>query len=416
MTAEEYCVRVFDGTHDTPKPVDEGKLLITSKNISSGDLDFTDAYFISEEDYKEVNKRSQVQQWDILFSMIGTVGNVYIEENQEISYAIKNMGVFSCQDEYKAKWLYYYLQSPYFKKLLNHQLSGAIQKFAPLGWLRSIDVPEFTEDKKIIVDKLQAIDKKIALNRRMNASIEKMAKELYDYWFVQFDFPDSDGKPYKSSGGSMVYNECLKREIPEGWECKQVKDLIEPIERGISYSSEDLLDPEAMPMISLVNFDKKGEYRNEEIKTFSGDYSESQTVSEFDMLIASTDMTRNADIIGTPIFVTSEFEKALFTMDLVKITPNNLVKKAYIYYTLKTDFYHNYIKPFASGTNVMHLNVQGVLDYTLSLPDAVIQTKFENVIKPFKKLQFKNINEIKKLTSLRNYLLPMLMNNQAKII
>ena len=83
------------------------------------------------------------------------------------------------------------------------------------------------EIQQKIATVLSSLEDKIALNRRINAKLEQMAKHLYDHWFVQFDFPNAEGKPYKASGGKMVYNETLKREIPEGWEVKKISDLLE---------------------------------------------------------------------------------------------------------------------------------------------------------------------------------------------
>ena len=140
-----------------------------------------------------------------------------------------------------------------------------------------------------------------------------MAKQLYDYWFVQFDFPNEEGKPYKSSGGKMVYNPKLKRQIPDGWEVDKVSSLINPIERGISYSSDDLLDNTATPMINLACFSKSGDYRTGEMKFYSGNIPENKSIEPMDMLIACTDMTQNADIIGRPIFASHEFKKYTFS-------------------------------------------------------------------------------------------------------
>jgi type I restriction enzyme S subunit len=151
IAASRYCDSVFDGTHDTPKPVNHGKLLITSKHISGGTLDVSSAYMISEEDYASIQKRSAVSQWDILFSMIGSVGEIYLEKNGEVPYAIKNMGVFSCNNEYKAKWLYYYLRSPAAQSHINRYLNGAVQKFLPLGALRDFPVIPFSDEKKNLV-------------------------------------------------------------------------------------------------------------------------------------------------------------------------------------------------------------------------------------------------------------------------
>ena len=94
-SAESYCLKVTDGTHDSPKKSSEGKLLITSKNIKYGQLDFSSAYLISINDFEEVNKRSKVDKWDVLLSMIGTVGEVCLISRQP-DFAIKNVGLFKC--------------------------------------------------------------------------------------------------------------------------------------------------------------------------------------------------------------------------------------------------------------------------------------------------------------------------------
>ena len=241
-----------------------------------------------------------------------------------------------------------------------------------------------------------------------------MAKQLYDYWFVQFDFPNEDGKPYKSSGGAMVWNEKLKRAIPQGWSVSNVKSLIEPIERGISYSSDDLLDPFATPMINLACFSKAGDYRLGEMKFFSGKVSNDKLISPMDMLIACTDMTQGADIIGRPILASDEYDQYTFSTDLALITPKGKLKM-YLYYTLRTPFYHKYIRPFASGTTVKHLNLIGVENYGLPVPPIEIQSKFEDLITPIKEKQSKNLNEINALTKQRDELLPLLMNGQASV-
>ena len=241
-----------------------------------------------------------------------------------------------------------------------------------------------------------------------------MAKQLYDYWFVQFDFPNEEGKPYKSSGGKMVWNEKLKREIPEGWVVEKVSALIEPIERGISYASADLLDDSAMPMINLACFSKNGDYRAGEMKYYSGIIPGNKYVQPMDMLIACTDMTQGADIIGRPILASHEFEQYTFSTDLATLRPKSIAKM-YLYYTLRTPFYHKYIRPFASGTNVKHLNIAGVENYIITVPTDSVQLKFERTIVPVKEKQSKTLNEIALLIKQRDELLPLLMNGQVSV-
>ena len=241
-----------------------------------------------------------------------------------------------------------------------------------------------------------------------------MAKQLYDYWFVQFDFPNKEGKPYKSSGGKMVWSDKLKREIPEGWIVEKVSTLIEPIERGLSYASADLLDDTAMPMINLACFSKSGYYRTGEMKYYSGVVPCNKYVRPLDMLIACTDMTQDADIIGRPILASHEYEQYTFSTDLAVLRPK-FIAKLYLYYTLRTPFYHKYIRPFASGTNVKHLNLSGVENYIVTVPTEFIQLKFEKAIAPIKEKQSKILNEIAFFTKQREELLPLLMNGQVSV-
>ena len=95
IRAEDYCDSVRDGTHDTPKPTERGYKLVTGKHVKNGQIDPTDAYYISEKEYKKINERSLVEQWDVLMSMIGTVGEVAVVKNTP-DYAIKNVALFKC--------------------------------------------------------------------------------------------------------------------------------------------------------------------------------------------------------------------------------------------------------------------------------------------------------------------------------
>jgi type I restriction enzyme S subunit len=135
----ESLFEVRDGTHDSPKKQDLGKKLITSRHLKTNYIDFENAYFISEEDYLSVNKRSKVEKGDILFSMIGTIGNLYLEESDNIDYAIKNIGLFKTSQN--PKWRYFtylWLKSELGSQFIHENRSGSTQEYISLGNLRSI--------------------------------------------------------------------------------------------------------------------------------------------------------------------------------------------------------------------------------------------------------------------------------------
>lgn len=187
MTALDYCEFVTDGTHDSPKPKENGFKLITSKHLNRYGIDFTSANFISEEDYKKIINRSYVEQWDILFSMIGTIGNLYIETNSTTNYACKNVGIFKLGgDEMKSKWLYYYLQSPKALEYVKAVSRGTTQSYVPLGALRKMPVDFFDDTiRDKIVTILWNLDEKIKLNLEINNNLEQQAQAIYQQMFIE---------------------------------------------------------------------------------------------------------------------------------------------------------------------------------------------------------------------------------------
>lgn len=171
--ASDFCLLVTDGTHDSPKPCASGHYLITSKHLKASYIDFSSAYRISHEDYVKVIQRSKVEQHDILFSMIGTIGNLYRESSTTVDYAVKNMGIFKMGgDELKSKWMYYWLQSSYAKEYIAGRLAGSTQGYLTLGSLRRFPVKYPSRDTMAsIIKTLSFLDDKIALNRRINDNL-----------------------------------------------------------------------------------------------------------------------------------------------------------------------------------------------------------------------------------------------------
>ena len=204
ISASEYCDSVRDGTHDSPKKTECGIKLVTSKNIIGGYLDLTSAYFISESDAANINKRSKVDINDVLLSMIGTVGEVALISEQP-NFVIKNVGLFKNNDEKKAKWLYYYLRSREAQHLIKERLKGTTQQYIPLGELRNLPIlqPKNSEHLEKTVDYLSALDDKIRLNTQTNQTLEQIAQAIYKSWFVDYE-PTCAKAAVLAAGGSMA--------------------------------------------------------------------------------------------------------------------------------------------------------------------------------------------------------------------
>ncbi|MEK7944434.1 restriction endonuclease subunit S [Pigmentiphaga sp. YJ18] len=188
VTANDFCTSVRDGTHDSPKPVEKGRYLITSRHIIGGKIDLSNAYLISNDDFDAINKRSKVDRWDVLISMIGTVGEPCLVKD-EPDFAIKNIGLFKTKNELDGRWLYYYLTSPQTQTLIRQHSRGTTQAYVPLGALREfpIRVPKDREVMCAITNILSGLDDKIDLNRRISQTLEAMAQAIFKSWFVDFD-------------------------------------------------------------------------------------------------------------------------------------------------------------------------------------------------------------------------------------
>lgn len=218
IDATTFCTKVTDGTHDSPKSKEFGKPLITSKHIKGRNIDFDNAYFISEEDFHKINQRSKVDQWDVIISMIGEYcGFCYVERNAVIDYAVKNVGLFKTGNKIKADWLYYFLNSPEGKNSLASLKSGTSQPYLSLGALRSLPIliPESERKMERIVSILSVLDEKIELNRQTNATLEAIAQAIFKEWFVDFNFPGSTGEMVDSELGMM----------PRGWRVGKLGDI-----------------------------------------------------------------------------------------------------------------------------------------------------------------------------------------------
>lgn len=205
IRADEFCESVRDGTHDTPKPNETGYKLVTGKHVKNGRIDPSDAYYISEEDYEKINERSLVEQWDVLMSMIGTVGEVAVVKDHP-NYAIKNVALFKCGgSELKGKWLAYYLRSSDAQGHMSGNQKGSSQQFLSLNQLRSLPIPIADERyMQRVIDILSAYDDLIENNQKQIKLLEEAAQRLYKEWFIDLRFPGHE-------------NVKIVDGVPEGW-------------------------------------------------------------------------------------------------------------------------------------------------------------------------------------------------------
>ena len=306
----------------------------------------------------------------------------------------------------------------YLLKLLNFDSlnSGSAQPSLNRNYLYPVKamVPSRPADQVNVVSIIRKIDQKIALNNKTNAELEAMAKLIYDYWFIQFDFPDENGKPYKSSGGKMVWCERLKREIPEDWEVGKLGDWLD-FQRGISYKKGEISQT-GVPFINLDSFRLSGEFKPAGTKFYNGNFKELSLVPQQSLLIAITDVTRNADIIGRAFHLPDIFDQdVLISCDVARVIPETKELGFYLEMLFNSYHFHEYIKYFATGTLVLHLNLDGVRWFEDVKPPKALLEKFARVKRSVVEKRGNLIQQNQELVTLRDWLLPMLMNGQVTV-
>ena len=222
IPAERFCLSVRDGTHDSPKPTLAGKKLITSKHIVDRHLNSEDAYLISELDFCRINERSRVDQWDVLITMIGTVGEPCLVREKP-DFAIKNIGLFKSRSEWDGKWLYYHLCSEFAQQAIRERSAGTTQAYISLGALRKfpVPVPDSEAEKQAVSTVLGALDDKIDLNRRMSETLSATARAIFKDWFIDFGPTRAkvEGRaPYLAPALWALFPDRLDDDgKPEGW-------------------------------------------------------------------------------------------------------------------------------------------------------------------------------------------------------
>jgi type I restriction enzyme S subunit len=402
----------------TPKYVEKSVVIVLNqKCIRNNIIDYSFAQYCDESKIKSDSKF--VNKGDILINSTGagTAGRcAFVAEIPEGFKLITDSHVLllRCNSYYEAKCLNYVLFS-FESTLMSFMTGSSGQSELDKVVLFNIktQMPTDCKTQKSVSTILTNLENKIELNNRINAELESMAKTIYDYWFVQFDFPDKNGKPYKSSGGKMVWNEELKREIPEGWENGELEDIADLI-RGVTYSKGDIKNDTVngvIPILRATNISGNVIDLNNMVYVPSEIVDEKQILKKYDILFVMS--SGSIDHIGKNGFYYFE-EKAAFGAFCSKLVAKSNYRY-YLYSYIQSDFLFQTIKNECLGTNINNLNGSLVNGFKVTIPNKQIIDKFNEIVAPIYDKIAVNQKENQQLASLRDWLLPMLMNGQIKI-
>ena len=448
ISASEFCDLVTDGTHDSPKKTETGIKLVTSKNIVGGSLDLTSAYFISELDAININKRSQVHINDVLLSMIGTVGEVALIE-KEPNFVIKNVGLLKNSDSKKAKWLYYYLKSPIAQNLIKDRLRGTTQQYIPLGELRNLPIlkPKNEEHLQNAIEQLSSLDKKIQLNTQINQTLEQIAQALFKSWFVDFDPVRakvqalSDGLSLEQAEQAAMqaisgktpeeltalsqtqpdrYAELAETakafpcemvevdevEVPKGWNLKALSDLGQIICGKTPSKSNKEFYGNDVPFIKIPDM-----HNQVFITQTTDNLSVAGANSQSKKYIPPKSIC--VSCIATVGLVSMTSKPSHTNQQINSIIPNGEKTSEFLYLSLKQPSMTKYLKDLASGGSAtLNLNTSTFSKIEIITPSKEIIDIFHNkVFYTFEKVLSNSI-ENKRLAKTRDLLLPRLLNGE----
>lgn len=367
----------------------------------------------------DTHTESHVKSHGVIVGRKGSCGAVHISE--EPFWPIDTAFFTKKETLSETRFVYYLLSSLGLEGMnsdsavpgLNRDNAHAVR----------IKIPERKEDRELIGDFLSLFDQKINANTQMNQTLEKIAQRIFKSWFIDFDpvKANAEGVPFDGLSPeiqALFPNEFEESElgmIPKGWSVKSVSDIADVV-KGKSYKSVEL-NPSTTALVTLKSFQRGGGYRLDGYKEYTGKYKDSQVVNNGDLIVAYTDMTQAADVIGKPAMISGndKYERLVISLDVGVIKPKESNLKNFLYYTALTPRFTDHTRSFSSGTTVLHLSKDAIPSFELVCPPSEVLLKFDEVITPFIERISNSIMENANLTRIRDKLLPKLISGKIEI-
>ncbi|MNK98431.1 EcoKI restriction-modification system protein HsdS [compost metagenome] len=409
---EDVCSVITDGSHSSPPSVQQGFYMASVKDMDKYKFNFEECRMISEDDYQKLVKNGcKPLVGDVLVGKDGAkyLDDVFVFNQQEEVVILSSIAILR-PDKTKimSEYLYYVLSDARTKNYIrsNYGSGSAIPRMVLKNFKRvSLNIPNLPIQKRIVTI-LSSLDDKIALNNRMNKVLEQMAQALFKQWFVDFEFPNGNDEPYKSSGGEMEWCEELGKEIPVGWNIHNISDLIESVSKTYKFKNEeiiflntsDILEGEVLhnnysPVMSLPGQAKKSIMKNDIL------YSEIRPANK---RFAYIDFDADEYVVSTKLMV---------------LRTTSYVDPVLIYFYLTNQDNINYLQMVAesrSGT-FPQITFQTFDSMSLAIgPETDMNQLTEHLKSLFIKIR-RNNKQNNYLSKLRDTLLPKLMSGEIDV-
>ena len=392
---EDLCEFVTDGAHKSPKIQEGGGYMASVKDMRYNHFDFSECKTISKEDFLELKKGNCSPKFgDILISKDGAncLDIIFEYRQPEEIVLLSSIAIARIKSENSSTFFRYFLLSPNCQYIMRNQfISGSAIPRVILKDFKKVllPVPDLKE-QQAIAEVLSSLDDKIDLLQRQNQTLEQMAETLFRQWFIE--------------------------EAKEEWDYVSLANYI-TIYNGVSYKSTDL-NPSKIAMVTLKSFARNGGFRLDGFKEYTGKYKEQHVVCEGDLVVAHTDITQDAALIGNPVLVIGrpEYETLIISMDLVKVESNyEWLSKVFLYFLMRTRSFKEHCVGYSNGSTVLHLSKDAVPSYEFLIPPTDQIIEFTSVVNPMIQKINQNISHIRNLEQQRDTLLPKLMSGEVRV-
>ncbi len=409
-----------------------GTPIITVEHLGENRILHANTPKVSDDDRNRLS-RYRLNKGDIVFSRVGSVDRRALVREKEEGWLFSGRCLRVRPDPKKidSQFLSYFFGLPAFKEHIRAIAVGATMPSLNTSLLSEIAVPHPSniDEQRAIAHILGTLDDKIELGRKQNETLEAMARALFKAWFVDFEpvrakiegrwqrgqsLPGLSAHLYDIFPDRLVDSEL--GEIPEGWDVVALGELVETV-KGRSYKSEELVESDTA-LVTLKSFARGGGYRPDGLKPFAGTYKVEQVVHPGEVVVACTDVTQAAEVIGRPAIVrrSTRYQRLVASLDTLIVRPkDSRITRAFLYFLGGTEAFVSHTYAHTTGTTVLHLGRDAVPSFTFARPPAQLVQKFDALAASVLERIQATEQESETLAQLRDTLLPKLISGALRI-
>lgn len=419
---EDCMSAIIDYRGKTPKKTAFGIPLVTAKIVKDGRIE-TPSEFIAASEYDSWMRRGLPEPGDVVMTTEAPLGEVAQLDDKKVALAQRLITLRGKRDLLDNTYLRYLIQSAFVQSQLIARASGTTVLGIKQSELRkvSLPIPPLAE-QKAIAHILGMLDEKIELNRRMNGTLEGIARAVFKSWFVDFDPVRAklDGRQPAGMDSATAalfpdsFEESEAGKVPRGWKIQPIGEYV-TLQRGKTYKSS-LKGQPGPYLLGLASIERNGGFRSDKLVTYGGECPENLLVSSGDMYVSLKDVTQSADLLGSVAKVPSWIEVGRMTQDTVKLVFSpNAPSRHLVYRTLLEPDYREHCKSHATGTTNLGLSREDFLGYPLLVPPTEVQQRFDELINQLDSKTDVNVRESQTLSTLRDTLLPKLLSGEIRV-